>query len=119
MVKKMDIHFLSSISVCCMQFLLDFLVMVIQLDSDEANFLISHQKTQEIILEVIQLIGFKNIHFKNLPDQPCSEVGGSLRGVVANVLDYDILVKEFENQSRYYIQFWANTHGKDMIPFIL
>ena len=29
----------------------------------------------------------------------------SLRGVVANMLDYDIVVREFELESRYYVHF--------------
>ena len=36
----------------------------------------------------------------------------SSRGFVANLLDYDIVVIEFELQSRYYVQFWANALGK-------
>ena len=34
------------------------------------------------------------------------------RGVVANVLDYDIIVSEFKLHSRDYIHFWANTLGE-------
>ena len=34
------------------------------------------------------------------------------------VLDWDIVVNEFELQSRYYVHFSANTLGKGMIPFI-
>ena len=30
------------------------------------------------------------------------------------MLDSDIVVSEFELQSRYYIHFWTNTPGKDM-----
>ena len=37
---------------------------------------------------------------------------------VANVLDSDIVVSEFELQSRYYVQFRINTLGKCMNPFI-
>ena len=36
------------------------------------------------------------------------------RGVMANVLDCDIIVYEFELQSRHYIHFWTNTFGKGM-----
>ena len=35
---------------------------------------------------------------------------------MTNVLDCDILVSEFELQSRYYIYFRATTLGKDMNP---
>ena len=35
--------------------------------------------------------------------------GQSPRSVVANVLDCDIVVSEFEHQSRYYVHFWTNT----------
>ena len=40
-------------------------------------------------------------------------------GVVANVLDCDIVVSEFELQSRYYIPFQTNTLGKDINTLIL
>ena len=43
----------------------------------------------------------------------------SPRGVVTNVLPYDIVVREFEIQSRYYVHFWTNTLGKGMNPIIL
>ncbi len=36
---------------------------------------------------------------------------GNLCGVVANGLDGDILVGEFELLSRYYVRFLANTFG--------
>ena len=35
-------------------------------------------------------------------------------GVIANVLNCDILVSEFEFQSRYYVRFQTNTLRKDM-----
>ena len=41
----------------------------------------------------------------------------SFCGVVTNVLDYDIVVSEFELQSRYYVHFRTNTLRKD-IDFI-
>ena len=37
---------------------------------------------------------------------------GSLRGVVVNVLDHDIVVSEFKLQSQYYVYFQTNTLGK-------
>ena len=40
-------------------------------------------------------------------------------GVVANILDCDITVNEFELQSCYCIHFWTNTYGKYMNPFSL
>ena len=43
---------------------------------------------------------------------------GPSRGVV-NFLDYDIIVYEFVLQSRYYIHFRTNTHGKGTNSFIL
>ena len=43
---------------------------------------------------------------------------GSLRSVEAKVLDYNIAVREFDLQSCYYFNFWTNTLGKDMNPFI-
>ena len=36
----------------------------------------------------------------------------SLRGVIANVLNCDIVVSEFGLQSRYYFHFYINTLGK-------
>ena len=39
---------------------------------------------------------------------------GSLRSVVANVLDCDIVVRVFQLQLRYYIHFLTNTLGKGM-----
>ena len=38
----------------------------------------------------------------------------NLRGVVANVLDCNIVVSEFELQSRYYVHFHTNTITKSM-----
>ena len=38
----------------------------------------------------------------------------SPRGVVANVLDCNIVINEFELQSCYYIDFRTNTLGKDI-----
>ena len=34
--------------------------------------------------------------------------------LMANVLDCDIVVSEFEIQSLYYFHFRINTHGKDI-----
>ena len=39
-------------------------------------------------------------------------IGGVLRGVVANVLDYDAVVTEFEIQSRYCVNFVTNNRKK-------
>ena len=38
---------------------------------------------------------------------------------VVNRLDYDIVVNEFELQSRFYVHFRVNTFGKGMNPLIL
>ena len=38
------------------------------------------------------------------------------RGVVPNVLDYDIVISGFEFQSRYYVYFRIITLGKGLIP---
>ena len=43
---------------------------------------------------------------------------GCPRGVVANVLDCDIIVHKFEHQSRYYVHFQINTLRKGMNLFI-
>ena len=45
-------------------------------------------------------------------------VGRSLRSTVADVLNYDIVVSEFELKSRYYIHFWSNTFGQGMNTLI-
>ena len=42
-----------------------------------------------------------------------------LVGVMVKAIDCEILLSEFERQSRYYVNFWANTHGKGMNPLIL
>ena len=39
---------------------------------------------------------------------------GSSSGVVANILDCNVTVREFEHQLGYYIHFWTNTLGKCM-----
>ena len=41
---------------------------------------------------------------------------GSPHGIVADVLDCDMVVHEFEIQLCCYIHFWTNTLGKDMNP---
>ena len=38
----------------------------------------------------------------------------SPQGGVANALDWDIVVNEFELQSCYYVSLWTNTVGKGM-----
>ena len=43
---------------------------------------------------------------------------GSLHGVVADVLDCDLVESEFELQLRYYVHFQTNTIGKDMNPLV-
>ena len=42
----------------------------------------------------------------------------SPRSVEANVLDCNIVVREFDLQSHYYVYFRTNTLGKDMNPLI-
>ena len=44
---------------------------------------------------------------------------GNLCVVEANGLDYNIVVHEFELQSRYYVIFWIINLGKGMNSFIL
>ena len=46
-------------------------------------------------------------------------VGGCPRGVMVKAMDCGIVVSEFVLQSRYYVHFRANTHGKGMNPLIL
>ena len=40
------------------------------------------------------------------------------RGEVANVLDCEIVLIEFETQSRYYFHFQTNTLGKGVGPLV-
>ena len=44
---------------------------------------------------------------------------GCRRGVMVKAIDCGIVVGEFVFQSRYYVQFRANTPGKGMNPLIL
>ena len=44
--------------------------------------------------------------------------GRSPHGIVANVLDCDIVVSKFELQSLYYVHFRTNTLRKGMDPLI-
>ena len=44
---------------------------------------------------------------------------GCPRGVMVKAMDWGIVVREFELQSRYYVHFLANTLGKGMNPLIL
>ena len=37
----------------------------------------------------------------------------SLRGVIARVLDWNVVVSEFEIQSNYYVHFRTNIFGKN------
>ena len=46
-------------------------------------------------------------------------IAESLYCIMANVLDCDIVVSEFELQVCYYIHVWTNTLGKGMNPLIL
>ena len=46
------------------------------------------------------------------------ERGGCPRGIMANVLDCDYEVCEFEHRSCSYIYFWTNTLGKGMLLFM-
>ena len=41
-------------------------------------------------------------------------IGGNPHSVVANMPDGNILVNEFELQSRYYVHFWTNNFRKVM-----
>ena len=44
---------------------------------------------------------------------------GCPRGVMVIAIDCGVVVREFILQSRYYVHFRANTHGKGMNPLIL
>ena len=44
---------------------------------------------------------------------------GCPHGVMVKAMDCGIVVSEFVLQSRYYVHFLANTHGKVMNPLIL
>ena len=45
-------------------------------------------------------------------------LGGRPRDVIANELDYVIVVSEFEHQSHYHVQFLTNTLVRGMNPLI-
>ena len=52
-----------------------------------------------------------NVHLNMVsPESP--------RGVGANVLDWDIVLSEFEIQQRHYVHFRTNTLGKGMNSLI-
>ena len=38
------------------------------------------------------------------------------RGITVKMLDYDVVVSDFERQLRYFVHFGMNTLGKDMTP---
>ena len=64
-------------------------------------------------IEMMKEIGAKykdNICVSDLAAQfgLMTKLGGSPRGVVANVLNCDSVVSEFELQSCYYVHFWIN-----------
>ena len=44
---------------------------------------------------------------------------GCPRGVIVKAMDSEIVVSEFELESRYYVYFRANTLRKGMNPLIL
>ena len=46
-------------------------------------------------------------------------LGGGPRRVLVKAMDCRIVVREFVLQSRFYVYFRANTHGKFMNPLIL
>ena len=48
-----------------------------------------------------------------------SSRGGCPRGIMIKVLDWGIVVSEFELKSRYYVHFWTNTLRKGINPLIL
>ena len=45
--------------------------------------------------------------------------GACPRGVMVKAMDCGIVVREFVRESRYYVHFRANTHGKGMNLFII
>ena len=61
-------------------------------------------------IRVSWTIGEHTIHWANEPV--------SRHGIVANVVDCDIVVSKFKLQSRYYIPFWTNTLAKGMNSLI-
>ena len=71
----------------------------------------SHQTLPKTKKESFQ----KNIHIINTISVYWS---WSPQGVVSNVLDCNIVRREFEHQLRYYVHFRTKTFGKDINPFI-
>ena len=57
---------------------------------------------------------FMKIHFCAVYNLSIYLSEGSPRDVVANVLDCDIIVNEFELQSHYHVHIRTNTLGKGM-----
>ena len=54
----------------------------------------------------------------NSETKPIINSLGSPCGVVANALNRDIVIREFKQQSRYYVHFRINSIGKGMDPLI-
>ena len=54
------------------------------------------------------------VYFLNRNRTRQNRMKGNSGGVVANVLDCDIVVNGFKLQSRYYVHFWFNTLRKSM-----
>ena len=48
-----------------------------------------------------------------------TETRGYLHDVMVKAMDCGIVISEFELQSRYYVHFRTNAHGKGMNPLIL
>ena len=61
---------------------------------------------------------YPNINFCSSKNKYLLLSAKNNHGAVVNVLDCDIVISEFELQSRYYVYFRINTPEKGMIPFI-
>ena len=56
----------------------------------------------------------KSVFFKTSCFQVTDDLRWCSQGVIANMLDYDIVVPEFELQSCYYVHFVAKILGEGM-----
>ena len=77
-----------------------------------------HLLTDHTNIEIIQSFHDDLFYLDNRSISPNLLTGEFWWGVVVNVLDCDIVVSEFELQSRYHVHIRINALGKDMNPFI-
>ena len=67
---------------------------------------------------IFHICCFKNIYERKRTSWYTILRSGKLTGEVAKVLDWDIVVCEFELRLRNYVHFWTNTFQKGINSFI-